>query len=198
MIETCLFNLQLILQDFFTAFGLFTILYLLLSIVIKNSTLIKINEQSNRFISLIGILYLIVWFLSLWAEFTLINQEEKTELLNRMFGEYWFGFWIQPVLWFLISQLFRLQTVQKSVVLRIVFSFFMIFSIERLVIFITSIHRDYLPSSWTMSRDLGIYPSNFILSIVVKILFYVLFVGVFYWLSLKIKLLFAKWQIIKK
>lgn len=198
MVETCLYNLQLILRDFFTAFGLFTILYLILSSFTKNPTLVKINKQSNSFISFIGVLYLIIWLITLLILFNSLNEGEKSNLLNRMLGKYWFGFWTQPMLWFLISQVFRLESVRKSIILKVLFSFFMIFSIEWLVILTTSFHQDYLPSSWSMHSDPAIYPSNIILSAVLKILVYLLGVCFFYWLSFKIKLLFAKWQIIKK
>lgn len=58
MVEEILYILQLICIDFFTAFGLLTILYFFLRIFLKISILKKVDEESNRFISFIGIVYL--------------------------------------------------------------------------------------------------------------------------------------------
>jgi hypothetical protein len=114
------------------------------------------------------------------------SPEERTGMINRMFGKYWFGIWIQPLFWFLLSQIFRIKLFSKNILIRIFASFFLIFSIERLVIISTSLHRDYLPSSWTMYSDLGIYSSFFILSILLKILFFMLFVWLFTFIANKI------------
>ncbi|CAM4036556.1 hypothetical protein ACFFVF_18375 [Flavobacterium jumunjinense] len=108
-------------------------------------------------------------------------------MLNRMFGKYWFGFWLQPIVWFLITQLLRIKRVAKNVFLRIIFSFLLIISFEKYVIIITSFHRDYLPSTWTMYNDLEIYPSNLFLALLVKIIMFLLFVGIYYSITNKFK-----------
>ncbi|APT23263.1 hypothetical protein BU993_11910 [Flavobacterium columnare] len=60
-------------------------------------------------------------------------------------------------------------------------------SIERMVIIITSFHRDYLPSSWTMYNDLDIYPSNYFLTLLLKIMVFLVFVGIFSVITTKLK-----------
>lgn len=65
-------------------------------------------------------------------------------------------------------------------------------SIERLMIFIITFHRDYLPSSWTMYSDLDIYPSNFILALFCKIIMFLLFVGTYYFTKRKLKIALIK------
>lgn len=187
MIEEIIFTLQLIQIDFFSAFGLFTFLYFISSIFIRKPIPKIIDEESNRFISFIGILYLILWIIGIFVELKILNQEDKTELLNRMFGKYWFGFWTQPLLWVLITQLLRFRTIRKSIFLRILFSILLILTIERMIIIITSFHRDYLPSSWTMYNEIGIYPSNLILSLFLKIIVFLAFVGIFYTFTNKLK-----------
>ena len=107
-------------------------------------------------------------------------------MIDRIFEKYWFGIWIQPLFWFALSQIFRIKLFSKNILIRIIASFFLIISIERLIIIISSFHRDYLPSSWTMYRQLDIYPSNFILSILMKILIFMLFVGLYTFISNKI------------
>ncbi|MEO8516688.1 MAG: hypothetical protein ABI426_08090 [Flavobacterium sp.] len=187
MTQEILYNLQLINQDFFTAFGLFTILYLLLSLSFKKQILHQIDEQSTKFISFVGIVYLILWIVCLIIELNVFNEEDKAQLLHLMFGQYWFGFWTQPLLWFIITQLLRFRRISKNILLRLLFSLLLMVSIERIVIIYTSFHRDYLPSSWAMSSELGIYPSSFVLTLLIKILLFLMFVGIFYFLNSKIK-----------
>ncbi|MCD9575066.1 hypothetical protein [Flavobacterium soyae] len=191
MRENILLLLQIITVDFFTAFGLYSILYLIVSIFIKKPILYKIDEEAVKFISLAGVIYFAVWIIGFFVFYAESNPEEKSDMLNRMFGKYWIGYWTQPILWFALTQLLRFKKVSKNALLRIVFSFLLIVSIEQFIIFITSFHRDYLPSSWTMYRDLDIYPSNFFLALLMKIVFFLFFVGIYYLAKNQIKI-FAK------
>jgi len=186
MDEKILFNLEIILVDFFTAYGLTTLLYFIISIFIKKTFLEKVDNQSNSFIVFIGILYLIVFTTALLVELNILDQESKTYLLQRMFGKYWLGFWLQPILWISITQLLRFEAIRKNIFLRLLFSFFLILSIQKIVIITISFHRDYLPGSWTMSHDTSIFPSNLFLGILIKVFIYLLFVGVFFFIHQKI------------
>ena len=186
MNENIISILKTLTVDFFTAFGLYSFLFLISSIFIKKTTFYKFDEEAKKFISFVGFLYIIIWFLGIFVYYIESSSEERTGMINRMFGKYWFGIWIQPLFWFLLSQIFRIKLFSKNILIRIFASFFLIFSIERLVIISTSLHRDYLPSSWTMYSDLGIYSSFFILSILLKILFFMLFVWLFTFIANKI------------
>lgn len=192
MKENILLILQILIIDFFIAFGLYSILFLLVSIFAKNAFLYKIDEESKKLISFLGIVYLVVWFIGIFVFYLESNTVEKNSMLNRMFGKYWFGFWLQPLLWFTITQFLRIKRVSKNVFLRIIFSVFLIISIERYVIIITSLHRDYLPSSWTMFNDLGIYPTDFFLALLVKMIMFLLFVGIYYVIKNQLKILLSK------
>ena len=185
MIEKLLFSTEFILVDFFSAYGIITIICLFLSIFLKNEILQKINSQSNLFISFIGIVYLIIFLLTSVVELNILDEESKNYLLNRMFGQYWFGFWLQPLLWFSMSQLLRIKSIQKNILLKLIFSFFFIVSIEKIVIIITSFHRDYLPSSWTMTSSS--YSSNLFLELLIKFLIFLISAGIFSMINQKIK-----------
>ncbi|TXI64778.1 MAG: hypothetical protein E6Q46_06760 [Flavobacterium sp.] len=178
--------LKTLTVDFFTAFGLYSFLFLILSIFIKKTALYQFDNQVKRFVSFVGVLYIIFWVLGTIVYYIDCNPVEKSAMIDRMFGKYWFGIWIQPLLWFVLSQIFRIKLFSKNILIRIIASFFLIFSIERLIIIISSFHRDYLPSSWTIYRQLDIYPSNFILSILMKILIFILFVGLYTFIANKI------------
>ncbi|MBF4516677.1 hypothetical protein IRZ71_09990 [Flavobacterium sp. ANB] len=186
MSENILLLLRIITVDFFTAFGLYSFLYLVVSIFIKKPILYKIDEEAVKFISLAGVIYFAVWIIGIFVFYAESNPEEKSDLINRMFGKYWIGIWLQPILWFAVTQLLRFKKVSKNALLRIIFSFVLIVSIERFIIFITIFHRDYLPSSWTMYHDLDIYPSNFFLALLIKIMVFLLFVGIYYLIKSKL------------
>ncbi|WP_444647690.1 hypothetical protein ACSLMO_12615 [Flavobacterium columnare] len=86
------------------------------------------------------------------------------------------------------TQLLRFPIVQKNVFIPLVSSIFLMLSIERMVIIITIFHRDYLPSSWTMySGDFDIYPSNYLLALLLKIMVFLVFVGIFSVITTKLK-----------
>ncbi|WJS94931.1 hypothetical protein NYQ10_00420 [Flavobacterium johnsoniae] len=191
MIQTLLFSLEFILVDFFSTYGIIIIICLLLSIFIKNPILQKINDQSKRFITFIGIAYLIVFLLATIIELNISDEESNFFLLNRMFGKYWFGFWLQPLLWFSMSQLLRIKSIQKSILLKLIFSFFFIISIEKIVIIVTSFHRDYLPSSWTMSTYS--YSSNLFLELLIKFSIFLISAVFFMMITQKIN----DWKTIK-
>ncbi|SHM01215.1 hypothetical protein [Flavobacterium chilense] len=180
MKENILLLLQIITVDFFTAFGLYSILFLIVSIFLKKPLLAKIDDEAVKFISLVGIIYFTIWIIGIFVFYAENNPEEKISMINRMFGKYWIGFWSQYILWFVITQSLRFRRIRKNVLLRILFSFLFILSIEKIIILTVTFHRDYLPSSWTMYSDLNIYPSNFLLSLLMKIILFLLFVGIYY------------------
>lgn len=180
MKENILLLLQIITVDFFTAFGLYSILFLIVSIFLKKPLLAKIDDEAVKFISLVGVIYFTIWVIGIFVFYAENNPEEKISMINRMFGKYWIGFWSQSILWFVITQSLRFRRIRKNVLLRILFSFLLILSIEKIIILTVTFHRDYLPSSWTMYSDLNIYPSNFLLSLLMKIILFLLFVGIYY------------------
>lgn len=179
-IENLNFTLYIISNDFFISFGIYSILYLIISIFTKKEILYKIDNEVCRLIIFIGIIYFLVWFSAIIVSFTI--EESRTYLLNRMFGKYWIGFWLQPLFWIGMTQLLRLKKIQKNWFFRIFFSFFFIFSFEKIVIITTSLHRDYLPSSWTMYSDLDFFPDYFWLNLILKISIFLLFAGTFYFI----------------
>lgn len=189
MQNNIILTLQIITVDFFTAFGLYSLLFLLVSIFFKKPILFALDEETSKFISFVGILYLLVWVTGIIFFYAVGDVEEQNQMIHRMFGKYWFGFWTQSILWFAVTQLLRIKRVRKNVLLRILFSFLLIVSIEKFVILTVTFHRDYLPGSWTMYNDLEIFPSNFVLALLAKIIMFLVFVGIYYLISKQLKII---------
>ncbi|MEC4048438.1 hypothetical protein OX284_003270 [Flavobacterium sp. SUN046] len=172
------YYLEPLLADFFLSFGLYTLVFLMVSLFYKNPLLIKIDFEASRMISVIGVVYLFIWFCNIFFELAEGSEEEKAFLMQRMFGHYWIGFWLQPLLYFTITQILRVDRIRNQKIVRLVFSLFFILSIERMVILSTSLESDYLPSSWSMQND-SIYPHNFFLNISLKLLVFFLCIVVY-------------------
>jgi molybdopterin-containing oxidoreductase family membrane subunit len=82
------------------------------------------------------------------------NIYERSTMWNRMTGPYWWAYWSLILTNIVIPQLLWAKRVRASVValwmLSIVINIGM--WLERFVIIVTSLHRDFLPSSWGMYR----------------------------------------------
>lgn len=92
------------------------------------------------------------------------NQYERFVFLNRAFGPYAWAYWIMVVCNVVIPQLFWLQNVRNNLVIVFIISIFVNIGMwfERFVIITTSLHRDFLPSSWAMFSPTWVEISTFI------------------------------------
>jgi molybdopterin-containing oxidoreductase family membrane subunit len=80
------------------------------------------------------------------------NQYERFMLLNRMTGPYGWSYWVLLLCNFLVPQLMWSRRMRNNILA--VFTVAMFVNVgmwlERFVIIVTSLHRDFLPSSWDM------------------------------------------------
>jgi molybdopterin-containing oxidoreductase family membrane subunit len=91
------------------------------------------------------------------------NEFEKYMQLNRMFGPYWWSYWALISCNIIIPQFLWSHRVRSSPLALFLIS--LVISVgmwlERFVIVVTSLHRDFLPSSWDMyyptSWDWAVY-----------------------------------------
>jgi len=80
------------------------------------------------------------------------NEFEKYMIYNRTTGPYWYMYWTLILCNGIVPQLLWLKKIRLNV--PILFTISIIVNIgmwlERYVIIVTSLHRDFLPSSWGM------------------------------------------------
>lgn len=188
MLENLDLILQIIRVDFFIAFGLYTFAYLIISSFLKNEKLDVVDETSNKIIAFAGIIFLLIWIALTLKSYFESSELEKSGMIQRMFGNYWFGYWLQPILLVSLSQLLRFKRVRKQKVLRIVISILFIVSIEQYIIILTSFERDYLPSSWSFHFTI----TELIFGILSKIIVFLIIVVLYYFLEKKIKIVLKK------
>lgn len=142
---------ETIVQSILFGFGIYSITIMLSKPLFSGSTKIKIEKFDNSACTLIpavGLIYLLNRLGTLFFQYG--NLEDITEIYqisNRLFGPYWLGYWISPLL-SLSSQLLWFKKLHRIILIRIIIAITLMVSIERIVVFLTSLHRDYLPGSW--------------------------------------------------
>jgi Ni/Fe-hydrogenase subunit HybB-like protein len=98
--------------------------------------------------SIVGLAYVTEIFIGLYSG----NPNEIFVIINRGLGPYAWAYWIMFGCNALVSQLFWFKKLRTSIpaifVISILINIGMWF--ERFVIIVTSLHRDFLPSSWAM------------------------------------------------
>ncbi len=96
---------------------------------------------------LVGAAYATEWFIALFSG----NPYEQFMMANRMAGPYGWGYAVMVACNVLTPQLFWFPAVRRN--LPLVFAITLLVNLgmwfERFVIIVTSLHRDFLPSSWT-------------------------------------------------
>ncbi|MEX2270690.1 MAG: NrfD/PsrC family molybdoenzyme membrane anchor subunit, partial [Vicinamibacterales bacterium] len=80
------------------------------------------------------------------------NQYERFMLWNRMTGPYGWSYWVLLLCNFLVPQLMWSRRMRHNLLVVFIVAMFVNVGmwLERFVIIVTSLHRDFLPSSWDM------------------------------------------------
>jgi len=90
-------------------------------------------------------------------------EYEQYAFMNRAFGPYAWAYWIMMTCNVVTPQLFWFKKIRTSLVATFIISIFVNIGMwfERFVIVVTSLHRDFLPSSWVMYSpslvEVGLY-----------------------------------------
>lgn len=113
--------------------------------------------------SIVGVAYITEFFIAWYGQV----PAEQYAFINRAFGPYWWAYWSMMTCNVISPQLFWIKKIRTSLVATFVLSIIVNIGMwfERFVIIVTSLHRDYLPSSWSMfyptMYDVGEYVLTF-------------------------------------
>jgi Ni/Fe-hydrogenase subunit HybB-like protein len=138
-------------------------------------------ESMNKIIiatgSIVGIAYLTELFMSWYSG----NPYERFTFINRAMGPYAWAYWIMMTCNVFSPQLLWIKKLRRNLVFTFILSIFINIGMwfERFVIIVTSLHRDYLPSSWTMYSPTYVEVSLFIGTLGVFFTLFLLFIRVF-------------------
>ncbi len=149
----------------FSGFAMVLTLLLVMRKVMKLESYITVKhvEYMNIVIivtgSIVGVAYITELFISWYGGV----EYESYAFINRATGPYWWSYWAMMTCNVVSPQVFWFKKLRTN----LVFTFFMSIVVnigmwfERFVIIVTSLHRDYLPSSWSMFHptwvDAGIF-----------------------------------------
>jgi len=123
----------------------------------------KMNQIMIVTGSMVAYAYLMEFFIAWYSG----NEFERFAFINRALGPYAWAYWVMVCCNVLAPQLFWIKKIRRSIpamfVIGVLVNVGMWF--ERFVIIITSLHRDFLPSSWGMYYptiyDIGILIGSF-------------------------------------
>ena len=113
--------------------------------------------------SIVGIAYITEFFIAWYGQV----PAESYAFINRATGPYWWAYWSMMTCNVISPQLFWFKKLRTNLVATFVISIIVNIGMwfERFVIIVTSLHRDYIPSSWTMFHptmyDIGQYLFTF-------------------------------------
>ena len=98
--------------------------------------------------SIVGIAYITEFFIAWYGQV----PAESYAFINRATGPYWWAYWSMMTCNVISPQLFWFKKLRTNLVATFVISIIVNIGMwfERFVIIVTSLHRDYIPSSWTM------------------------------------------------
>lgn len=123
--------------------------------------------------SLVGLAYITEFFTALYSN----NPYEQYAFMNRAVGPFAWAYWIMVSCNLFVPQILWFKRVRRSIATVFVLSLLVNVGMwfERFVIIVTSLHRDYLPSSWSgftpTPIDFGIMIGSFGLFFTLFLLF---------------------------
>src|SRR5690554_120625 len=160
-----------ILPPYFVAGAIFSGFAMVLTLMIVARKIMNLEdyitiahiESMNKILLLTGTMVGTAYLTELFVAWYSGSMVEQYAFANRAFGPYWWSYWIMMSCNLIFPQFFWVKKLRRN----IAFTFFasIIVNIgmwfERFVIIAVSLHRDYLPSSWTSYAptwvEVGIY-----------------------------------------
>lgn len=160
-----------IFPPYFVAGAIFSGFAMVLTLLIVTRKVLNLEnyitlahiESMNKIIiatgSIVGIAYLTELFISWYSGV----EYEQYAFLNRATGPYWWAYAIMMTCNVISPQLLWFRKLRRNLVFTFILSIFINIGMwfERFVIIVTSLHRDYLPSSWSMYKptlvEVGIF-----------------------------------------
>lgn len=117
---------------------------------LQNYITLKHIDNMNKIMMatgmMVGYAYGVEFFISWYSG----NPYEQFVFINRAFGAYAWAYWTMVCCNVLVPQLFWFKNLRRNLVVTWIVSIFVNIGMwfERFVIIVTSLHHDFLPSSW--------------------------------------------------
>jgi Ni/Fe-hydrogenase subunit HybB-like protein len=153
----------------FSGFAMVNTLLVLVRKIFRMEDYITLGhiEAMNKVIvltgSIVGVAYLTELFMAWYSQ--VIYEQEAFKW--RVLGPYWWSYWAMMACNVVSPQFFWFKKLRRNIVFTFILSIVVNIGMwfERFVIIVTSLYRDYLPSSWTYYSptwtELGFYIGTF-------------------------------------
>ena len=163
--HTTIFPPYFVLGALFSGFAMVETLLIIVRKVVHMEAYITIKhiEYMNIIIlftgSMVGTAYITELFMAWYSGV----EFEQYAFLNRATGPYWWAYVSMMSCNVIIPQLYWIKKIRTSFIATFILSIFVNIGMwfERFVIIVTSLHRDFLPSAWSMFSptfiDIGIF-----------------------------------------
>ncbi len=130
--------------DLFTGYGLYTLAFVIWTLFRKpGKTLASWDESANLLVRYAGV-FLLIYLISI---VTLINPGFDSTFNPLP--------WALFAIWIVASQLLWIKTFRTNRWLRVLVAFILFFSFDQYVVFVTALHRDYVPLNWISTSTTG-------------------------------------------
>ncbi len=105
--------------------------------------------SSNLLLLIASSLYTLYYLITVAAVFSAGRETQAYQW--RVLGPYWYSYWIMILARTLLPQILWIKKCRKHYGIALLLAFLVASGaiLERLIIFLTTLYRDYLPSSWT-------------------------------------------------
>ena len=154
--HTTIFPPYFVAGAIFSGFAMVVTLLVILRKVFKMEDYVTLHhlENMNKIIlvtsMMVGYAYMTEFFVALYSG----NQFERFTFMNRAGGPYWWAYWTMVTCNVVVPQLFWFKRFRRSLAVMFVVALLVNVGMwfERFTIIITSLHRDFLPSTWGYYR----------------------------------------------
>lgn len=163
--HTTIFPPYFVAGAIFSGFAMVSLLLIILRRVCKLEAYITLKhiELMNTVMlvagSIVAVAYLTEFFMAMRSH----SEFEEYVFINRATGAYAWAFWTMIICNVVLPQLLWFKKLRRSITFSVCVALVVCVGMwfERFVIIVTSLHRGYLPSSWTMFSptwvDIGIF-----------------------------------------
>ncbi|MEO8665267.1 MAG: NrfD/PsrC family molybdoenzyme membrane anchor subunit [Ignavibacteria bacterium] len=167
--HTTIFPPYFVAGAIFSGFGMVATVLIIVRKVFNMQHIITIGhlEKMNKILlatgMMVGFAYSMEFFIAWYSG----NTFEQFTFINRAFGPYAWAYWIMVSCNVFFPQLFWFKKIRTNIPITLVLVILVNVGMwfERFVIIVTSLHRDFLPSSWAMFTptftDLGLLIGSF-------------------------------------
>lgn len=150
--HTTIFPPYFVIGAIFSGFAMVVTLMVISREVFSLKNYITLNhlEAMNKITMCTGMLVGLAYATEFFVAWYSGSQYEQYAFLNRAFGPYAWAYWTMIICNSIIPQIFWFKQFRRNVPMMFIVSVFVNIGMwfERFVIVATSLHRDYLPSSW--------------------------------------------------